>query len=114
MTAELRLFVLVAGRRIVYLRDRVSDLAVNAFPFPDTIRRRITIRTAMRRADRLAVVELLITVAMTSRTAFDGGRAHVKIAALMFLMTRRASNSGVLVSTRVRRVKLLRLMTLHA
>ena len=52
------LIICVARCRAVYFRNRVSDFAINAFPFPNAILDRVTIRSAVRGTDADDLVEL--------------------------------------------------------
>ena len=106
LTAQLLLFVLVTGRRKIYFRYRVGDFAIDTFPCPKAVLCRITVRTVMRRANTLAVVELFVVVVVTSRTGLYRPRAWRKVCSHMLFVTRVTGYASCFVRFRVRRVKL--------
>ena len=74
MAAELGLFVFIARCRRVDLRYHLRDLAIDTFPFPDAVNDRVTIRTAVRRADRSAVKSLRVAIVVTRGTRLNRRR----------------------------------------
>ena len=64
-------------------------------PFPVTIDHRIAKRTAVWRADGLALVAVFVSVVVTSGAGNERPRCRAELRAAMFGMTRDAADSGI-------------------
>ena len=110
LPAEPRLFSFIFRCRGTCARHSFGDLGIESIPHPNTVLNRVSERTAVGRPDGFSVIHFMIGVIVARRATANGRGPHLKIAALMFEMADRASDSGFLMSLCVRGVKLLRLM----
>ena len=113
LAAEFCLLVRIPRRRAFYLRNRRRHFRIHALPFPRPFLRGITVRSAVRRTDRTAVVCCFVVVAVTGAARTDRLSIEISITAAVFLMADGARDAGFLVSLRVCRVEFGSLMTFY-